>query len=257
MPSTCLIGSRYRLAERLGCGGMGSVFRAYDEHDERDVAVKLMARDLGENELAVRRFRREAGICARLRHPNIVAGLASGYDAYLNRHYIVMELVKGDDVGVLAARNGGLPPAEVIGVTAQIADALEYTHAHEVVHGDIAPGNILIRTADHTAKLADFGLARLRWAGPDSPGRVVGTPRYLAPEVARGECATELSDLYSLAAVAHALLTVDAPVLRRSDVPSGVADAILKSLANDPLDRHESIAAFAEDLVGSRLACVA
>ena len=257
MPSTCLIGSRYRLTERLGCGGMGSVFRAYDEHDEREVAVKLMARDLAEDELAVRRFRREAGICARLHHPNIVEGLGSGYDADSARHFIVMELVDGDDAGKLAERNGGLPPAEVIGVIAQIADALAYTHAHDVVHGDISPGNILIRAADHTAKLADFGLSRLRWAGPDTPGRVIGTLRYLAPEVACGDCATELSDLYSLGAVAHRLLTFDAPVLRRSDVPGGVADAIMKSLAIDPLDRHESIAAFAEDLVGSRLACVA
>jgi serine/threonine protein kinase len=255
MPATCLISSRYRLADQIGSGGMGTVFRAHDELFARDVAVKLMAGDLAADDLAVRRFKREAGVCARLHHPNIVAGLDSGYDERSDRHFIVLELVDGDDVGTLADRHGQLGVAEILGMVAQICDALSYAHGQGIVHGDVSPGNIVISRSDRTAKLTDFGLARPLWSVRETtPGRVAGTPRYLAPEVARGECATPLSDLYSLGSVAQRLMTVESPRLRRDGVPRAAADAVEKALACDPAERHASVAEFRDQLMAGRLA---
>jgi eukaryotic-like serine/threonine-protein kinase len=258
MASPCLIASRYRLVERIGCGGMGSVFRAHDEVDARDVAVKLIAEHLSADELAVRRFKRETAICARLRHPNIVLGLDGGYDDGSERHFIVMELVDGDDAGRLAERRDELSVTDIVGVVTQVCDALAYAHEQEIVHGDVSPGNILIRRSDRTAKLTDFGLARARWATrPETPGRVAGTPGYLAPEVADGYSATPLSDLYSLGSVAHRLITAASPELYRDDVPRVVSLAIERALLADPGSRHASVAEFREELSPSRLVCAA
>jgi serine/threonine-protein kinase len=234
---------------------MGTVFRAHDELCARDVAVKLMAERLAADELAVRRFQHEAAVCARLRHPNIVAGLDGGYDERSGRHFIVLELIDGDDLGMLAERHGQLHVAEILGMAAQVCDALSYAHGHGIVHGDVSPGNIVISRSDRTAKLTDFGLARPIWsARENTPGRVAGTPRYLAPEVARGDSASPLSDLYSLASVAHRLMTVESPRLRRDGVPRAAAEAIERALATDPGERHGSVAEFRDELVACRLA---
>jgi serine/threonine-protein kinase len=257
MSATCLIGSRYRLVDRLGAGGMATVYRAYDQQSGQHVAVKLMASHLAADELAVRRFKREVRICTQLRHPNIVAGLGGGYDEQSERHYIVMELVDGDDAATLADQPGRLAVSDVIGMVAQIADALNHAHRQGIVHGDVSPANILVRRTDRVAKLTDFGLARPRWTQPDVPGRVIGTPRYLAPEVACGGAATPLSDLFSLASVAHRLITLESPRLDGPDVPLLAARAIEKALATDPGERHATACQFGDALTTTRLVSVA
>jgi len=276
MSAPPLIAARYRLVETIGLGGMGEVFRARDERYARNVAVKLMAEHLAADELAVRRFTREAEITRRLRHPAIVAGLDGGFDEESGRHYIVMELVEGDDAGALAGPDGRVSLADVVGVVGQICDALTYAHQHRVVHGDVSIANILVRHADRAAKLADFGLARTcRGGGVPARTRPAGTPRFLAPEVADGWEATPLSDLYSLGAVAHRLLAGEQPhhsdtssTLRLgaaaaqppaldelgADVPITVARAIGKALETDPRNRYSSVADFRDELVGLRLA---
>jgi serine/threonine protein kinase len=270
MTGTCLIDSRYRLMEAIGLGGMGEVFRAYDERCRREVAVKLIAERLATDELAVRRFKREAAVCARLRHPNIVTGLGSGYDERSDRHFIVMELVDGEDLAALATQRGPLPVAEVTAIVAQVCDALAYAHAQGVVHGDVSPGNILISRDDGTVKLTDFGLSRPRATGPSTRGRPAGTPRYLAPEVEAGYAATPLSDLWSLGAVAHRLIagetsgadctTVPGPGTSRLQplghlrphVPVPIAHAVDVALRTEPSERHPSPQAFRNELVASR-----
>jgi serine/threonine-protein kinase len=268
-----VIASRYRLIETIGVGGMASVFRAHDEHSLRDVAVKLMAERLKADELAVRRFTREAAISMRLRHPNIVRGLDHGHDARSDQHFIVMELVDGDDAATFARRRRPAAVTELVRVVAQVCDALQHAHRQGIVHGDIAPGNILVRHADSGAVLADFGLARLRWQGHSEPvGRVAGTPAYIAPEVMEGDAATTSSDIYSLGAVAHGLLARDwqdtgrttvpmepgadlaALDELRCDIPAALARAIGKAVATDPHDRHVSAAAFRDCLLAGRLA---
>jgi serine/threonine protein kinase len=268
-----LIAARYRLGRLIGVGGMGMVYRARDMLSARNVAIKLIARALEADELALRHFRREGALYACLCHPNIVAGLGRGYDELSRRHFIVMELVDGEDAGKLARTGRVLPVADVVEIVARTCDALTHAHRHGIVHGDVAPANILVRRADGLVKLTDFGLARMRWsvrAGGRTRPR--GTPRYLAPEVADGYSATPLSDLYSLAAVAHDLIAtnaprvacadrstveLDAPTEQRSplaalrpDVPGPVAAAIARALENDPRERQSSVEDFRSALCG-------
>jgi serine/threonine protein kinase len=176
-----LAGGRYRLLERVGAGGMATVYRARDERLARDVAVKIIAERLARDPLFVRRFRREAQLCGRLAHPNIVTVLDAGVAP---RDFIVMELVEGLDAGTLLNREGRLTPGEAVHVLAQAGEALAYAHDNGVIHQDVSPHNILIRWPDATAKLADFGLAS------DSLDRTArqetgGTPGYNYGEEAR------------------------------------------------------------------------
>jgi serine/threonine protein kinase len=235
-----LVGGRYRLLERVGVGGMASVYRAWDERLKRDVAVKLIAEWLARDPVSVRRFRREAELSARLAHPNIVAVLDAGGEPH---EYIVMEFVNGVHAGTLLRRRELLRPGQIVHVVAQVSDALAYAHDQDVVHHDVSPRNILIRRPDSTAKLADFGLASS--AALDDPARraasVMGTPGYVAPEVLRGDCASPRSDLYALGVVAYRLL-------------GGRSAAVQQALAHDPDARQDSVAEFRAQLLDGQSA---
>jgi serine/threonine-protein kinase len=267
-----LVGGRYRLVERMGAGGMATVYRARDERLDRDVAVKIIAEHLAGDELFVRRFRHEAELCARLVHPNIVATLDAGHES---PPFIVMELIEGLDAGKLLRRRGRLTAAETVRVVAQVCDGLAYAHAVGVVHSDVSLPNILIRSCDGTAKLADFGLACV--ASYDPPGdepTMMGTPGYVAPEILRGAGATPSSDLYSLGAVAYRLLA-GRPELRtrdpdetaplayavvrmpplalvRPDLPAGLIAAVSRATADEPRGRQDSVSEFRAELTGGR-----
>jgi serine/threonine-protein kinase len=263
------VGGRYRLLERLGVGGMATVYRARDERLKREVAVKVIAEELARDALFVRRFRRESELCARLAHPNIVAILDAGVEP---RDFIVMELVDGLDAGTLLHRRGRLTPGETVHVVAQVCDALAHAHDHEVVHDDVSPGNILIRRRDGAAKLADFGLAS---GALEVPARraagVLGTPGYVAPEVLGGAGPSPLSDLYALGVVAYRFLAGPSKLRRggardtepqvtaaprrrpladvRSDLSRGLVDAVQQALDPEPGARQDSVAEFRAQLV--------
>ena len=265
-----LVGGRYRLLERVGAGGMATVYRARDERLARDVAVKIIAERLARDPLFVRRFRREAQLCGRLAHPNIVTVLDAGVAP---RDFIVMELVEGLDAGTLLNREGRLTPGEAVHVLAQAGEALAYAHDNGVIHQDVSPHNILIRWPDATAKLADFGLAS------DSLDRTArqetgGTPGYIAPEVFCGASPSPRSDLYSLGVVAYTLLAgkararpgdpeATAPLVSaaaalrvplaetRPGLPRPLSEAVQRAVADDPDARQESVAEFRAELVGS------
>jgi serine/threonine protein kinase len=268
-----LYGERYRLMERLGAGGMAAVYRARDERLKRDVAIKVIARGFRQDVVAVRRFRREAELGAVLRHPNIVSVLGAGAEP---RDFIVMELVRGPDVRALVKERGRQPLQAVLDVLAQIADGLQYTHDHGVVHGDVSPGNVLIGEG-RTAKLADFGLARAREdTSMEHPEHVLGTPGYIAPELLAGSAPSPRSDLYSLAAVAYSLLTGRTLARTRdrsgtaqatlADVqptplataqralPRAVTEAVQQALSLDPAARQASVADFVAGLAGDEIA---
>jgi serine/threonine protein kinase len=151
-----LVGGRYRLLERLGAGGMATVYRARDEQLERDVAVKVIGECHARDSRFVRRLHWEAQLGARLAHPNIVAVLDAGARP---RDFIVTELVRGLDAATLLRRRGRLTPGETVGIVVQLCDALEHAHSRDVIHLDVSPSNVLIAEPDGTAKLADFGLA--------------------------------------------------------------------------------------------------
>ena len=194
-PGRALGEGRYRLERPLGRGGMATVWLGRDERLGRVVAVKVIAEALAADVSFRRRFDREARVAAGLSHPHLVAVLDAGVDR--GRPYLVMEHVPG---GTLAdrIREGRPPPRGHEALARELLDALGHVHSAGVVHRDVKPRNVLF-DGDGRARLADFGIA---WT-PEATaltdaGQVIGTLRYLAPEVGRGEPASPRSDLYSL-----------------------------------------------------------
>jgi len=238
-----LYGGRYRTIDRLGAGGMAIVHRARDERLERDVAVKVLAQRFRQDMLAVRRFRREAELGARLSHPNVVAVLDAGAEPH---PFIVMELVRGPHAAALAKTHDQQPLAGALRVLTQVAAGLQHTHDRGLIHGDVSPRNVLISEHDGTAKLADFGLASAVEDGVrELAGDFGGTPGYMAPEVLDGAPPSRASDLYSLAAVASLLI---------ADPPPRVGEVLRQALSGDPARRQASVGEFRAGLAGHQLA---
>ncbi|MDX6581844.1 MAG: eukaryotic-like serine/threonine-protein kinase [Solirubrobacterales bacterium] len=186
------LGGRYLLDRRLGHGGMAVVWLATDERLGREVAVKVLSDTLTADHDYLGRFRREAQVAAGLQHPNLVS--VYDYDAG-ERPYLVMEYIEGGDLAA-ATEAGAIPPAGLI--ARELLSALRHIHSAGILHRDIKPANVLIDSYGH-ARLSDFGIARPRDATAlTSTGQVIGTERYLAPELMEGEPASERSDLYAL-----------------------------------------------------------
>ncbi|WP_177000921.1 serine/threonine-protein kinase [Streptomyces sp. cf386] len=215
-----LIAGRYRLAESIGRGGMGEVWRAYDETLARHVAVKLLLPQ-DSDPTATSRFRLEAQTAARIDHPNVVG--VRDFGEQDNQLYLVMELVEGDSLARTLARSGALPAERVARIAAQAASGLAAAHRQGIVHRDIKPGNLLL-DSDGTLKIGDFGIARFLddpGAALTATGQIVGTSLYLAPERALGQPAGPPSDVYALGCVLYQLLT------RRPPFQADTAVAIL------------------------------
>ncbi len=201
-----LIAGRYRLGESIGRGGMGEVWRAYDETLGRHVAVKLLLPQ-DSDPTATSRFRLEAQTAARIDHPNVVG--VRDFGEYDNRLFLVMELVEGDNLARLLTQSGAQPAERVARMAAQAAAGLAAAHRQGIVHRDIKPGNLLL-DADGTLKIGDFGIARFvddPGAALTATGQIVGTSLYLAPERALGKPAGPASDVYALGCVLYQLLT--------------------------------------------------
>lgn len=201
------IDGRYLLHEPIGTGGMGVVWRAWDERLQRWVAVKCARLD---DDRATRRLMGEARNAGRLHHPNIVA--VFDYIDEGTTCWIVMEYVPSRSLAQLMAERGPLAPEEAGSIGCQIADALVKSHRAGVVHGDVTPENILV-TDEGVARLTDFGISRA--LGNDSTqsttGTVRGKPRYLAPELAKGQPAGEKADVFSLGASLFAAVEGQSP----------------------------------------------
>ena len=208
-PSPAIL-DRYRLQRRLGTGAFGTVWLASDERLERDVAVKILARQ----RVMGGRFEREARAAARLSHPAIVTLYEAAVDD--DGAYLVSELVRGETLDALLAR-GCLSDRDIVSIAIALCDALQHAHGQGVVHRDVKPSNVLVpeapASADQVAKLTDFGVARV--VGGDAltlTGDVLGTLAYMAPEQAEGLEAGEPADLYSLALVVYEALSGVNPV---------------------------------------------
>ncbi|GAA1150332.1 hypothetical protein GCM10009630_55840 [Kribbella jejuensis] len=203
-----LLAERYRITEILGHGGMGEVYRGCDELLGRPVAVKLLRPDV-RDPLAAARFRREARAAAGVKNPHVVAVYDFGQSD--GEYFLVMELMAGRTVTRELALNGPLDPERAVDIVQQVAAGLAAAHEHDIVHRDIKPDNLLI-DVDGSVKVADFGIARSAME-PETrtPGRILGTSHYVAPERALGHPATAASDVYALGCVLYQLLTGHPP----------------------------------------------
>ena len=266
MPARVLNG-RYRLDEIIGEGGMAVVYRGYDLVLNRIVAVKMLRGQYGGDANFLRRFEREAQAAARLSHPHIVNVYDVGTDG--DARYIVMEYVHGPNLKDLIRRQGPFTVEGAAFILRQVAGALDYAHAHGLIHRDVKPQNILV-DQHGVVKVVDFGIAKgMSDANLTETGTGMGTVHYVSPEQARGEVATAASDVYASGIVLYEMLTKRLPF--EADTPVGVAmqhvatepyppsafnpaipaevdDIVLTALAKDPADRFPSAEALADAL---------
>jgi hypothetical protein len=205
--------AQYRIEEKLGAGGMGVVYRAKDTRLGRDVALKFLPHHLSANEAAKERFLVEARAAAALDHPNVCALHEIG-DAD-SRMYIAMGYYGGQTLS-RALEQGPLPVEEALDYARQVSSALRAAHARGIVHRDIKPGNILI-TSEGTAKVLDFGLAKLADVTLTDDGTRLGTVAYMSPEQTRGDVVDHPTDLWSLGAVLYEMLTGRRPFRGEND----------------------------------------
>jgi len=201
----------FKIQEKIGSGGFGVVYRAFDKNLERSVAIKMLPPKLAKGGQGLMdRFLREARSAAKLGHPNIVT--IHQICAYKETFYIVMELIDGGALHEFLQMQKRFGPVEATRIIRAAAEGLGHAHRRGIIHRDIKPGNIMM-TNDGQVKVSDFGLARDVLQGRDivGEGHCLGTPRYMSPEQALGDQPTAASDLYSLAATYYALLTGHAP----------------------------------------------
>ncbi len=228
-----LLNGRYELLNRIGSGGMASVFRGKDTRLGRLVAVKMLHEGLMDNEIFVRQFQHEAHAAANLTHPNIVTVHDMGQDR--DRFYIIMEYVEGRTLKQVIrdyiARGEPMPVQRVLTLAIQICKGIGYAHRAGLVHCDVKPQNILI-TADDRVKVADFGIARaMTQVGSHGGETIWGTPQYLPPEQAAGEAPTPASDVYSIGVLLFEMLTNALPF--SADNPTAIA---IKHMREEPPD---------------------
>ncbi|MDH5492214.1 MAG: protein kinase, partial [Myxococcales bacterium] len=213
---------QFRIEEKIGSGGMGTVYRAHQTSIGRDVAVKVLHPELAQNAEAIRRFQREARVATSLDHPNVVRVFLYG-DLPDRTLYLVMEHLEGRPLLDLLGQ-GPLPLERALHIATQICDGVGEAHARGIVHRDIKPENILIvrRGADPDfVKVLDFGIARVLWdehTQVTQSGMIFGTAKYISPEGASGEATDMRSDVYSIAVLAYQLLTGEVPFSGRTPV---------------------------------------
>ncbi len=272
-PVGTLLSQRYRLDARVGTGGMSTVYRAFDTVLERQVAIKLMHREIAGDSDQLERFRREARAVAQLNHPHVVgvidAGEEEGGEDGFSTPYIVFEYVEGETLKDRIRRNGRLPVSESIAYAIEIARALGAAHASQIVHRDVKPQNVLV-DEEGAAKVTDFGIARsLAQEGLTADGRVLGTTDYVSPEQALGHAVSGQSDLYSLGIVVFEMLTGDVPFkgenqvavamkhvredlpdvqIRRPEVSSALAAVLDRATAKELDRRYPDAATLIADL---------
>jgi serine/threonine protein kinase len=261
---------QFELQSVVGSGGMGTVYRAWDTTLERMVAVKLMRKELLNDQKALESFYREARACARLNHTNIVHIYT--FDEWEGQSYLVMELADHGSLDARIEKLRLLPELDMLDIGIKIADALNLALRHDLLHRDIKPGNILFN-ADHEPKLVDFGLARKADVEHEVEDVTWGTPYYVAPEKIKREPETFLSDMYSLGATLYHAMTghvpFEAPTVEEvivaqvqtpltppnlvvPEITQPTSDALVKCMAKNPADRFLSYEEFIMALEASR-----
>jgi serine/threonine-protein kinase len=262
-----MLGNRYELLEKIGGGGMATVYKAKCHFLNRFVAVKILRPEFTNDEEFIKRFKIEAQAAASLSHPNIVSIYDVGYEG--STDYIVMEYVDGITLKEFLNRRGTLNWREAVDIGIQICSALEHAHRNHIVHRDIKPHNILL-TKDGVVKVTDFGIARaVSSATITMAGSTIGSVHYFSPEQARGGYIDEKSDIYSLGITLYELVTGKlpfdgdtpvavalkhiqeepaSPISINPDIPIGVNNIIMKAIMKDQNKRYQSAADMLQDL---------
>lgn len=263
-----LLGNRYEIIEKIGNGGMATVYKAKCHVLNRYVAVKILRDEFTTDEEFIKRFEVEAQSAASITHPNIVSVFDVGKEG--NLYYIVMELIKGKTLKeIITQERGALPWKWSVNIAIQIASALEVAHKNNIIHRDIKPHNIII-TEDGIAKVTDFGIAKaVSNSTITAFGTTIGSVHYFSPEHARGGYTDAKSDLYSLGVVMYEMLTgkvpFDAdtpvsialkhmqeepipPIEKNSSIPLAVNNIIMKALQKDTQQRYQTATEMLTDL---------
>ncbi|MGO9584584.1 MAG: serine/threonine-protein kinase [Limisphaerales bacterium] len=261
---------QFELRSVVGSGGMGTVYRAWDTTLERMVAVKLMRKELLNDQKALESFYREARACARLNHTNIVH--IYSFDEWEGQQYLVMELADHGSLDARIEKLRLLQELDMLDIGVKIASALDLALKHDLLHRDIKPGNILFN-ADHEPKLIDFGLARKADVEHEVEDVTWGTPYYVAPEKIKREPETFLSDMYSLGATLYHAMTghvpFEAPTVEEvivaqvqtpltppnlvvPEITQATSDALVKAMAKTPAERFLSYDEFIMALTAAR-----
>ena len=262
---------RYRVLERIGRGGMATVFKAHDPTIGRDVAIKFLHASLCEGGDYRARFLREARAAGSLSHPNIV--IVHDVGEIGGRPYMAMELLSGVSLAEELEASRTIPVRDAVMMGIQLARALDYAHGRGIVHRDIKPANIMRLAGSRTIKVTDFGIAHIEQAGdegqPTLVGEVLGTPQYMSPEQARGQRLDGRSDLFSAGIVLYQMIVGQRPFRgdnlvalatqianeppapidkARHDIPASLRRVIERCLAKNPAQRFQTGAELAEAL---------
>jgi len=253
-PGRRCLGDRYELHQLIAAGGMGQVWRAHDLALHRPVAVKVLRSEYTGDPTFVARFRAEAQHAASLSHPNIAAVFDYGEETAQDGTgetlaYLVMELVEGEPLSALVAREGGLGTETTLSLLRQTAFGLGEAHQAGMVHRDVKPGNILVRP-DGGVKITDFGIAwSARSVALTRTGQVIGTPQYLSPEQAEGRPATPASDVYALGLIGYECLTG-----RKAFEGDNAVTIALKQVRQEPEPLPDELPVEVRTLIGRALA---
>ncbi len=264
------LGNRYELLEKIGEGGMATVYKAKCRLLNRYVAVKVLKEEYAKDTLFVKRFKIEAQSAASLTHPSIVSVFDVGEDDGVN--YIVMELLEKDTLKDYIESKGKLTPDETINLSIQIASALEAAHKSKIVHRDIKPQNIVLARNNTQAKVTDFGIAKMSSSATITAlgSSTIGSVHYFSPEHAKGGYTDEKSDIYSLGIVMYEMATGELPFNAESpvsvalkqiqeepkapkevnpEIPVALNNIILKAMAKNTTDRYQTATELVEDLM--------
>ncbi|OYT73203.1 MAG: hypothetical protein CFK52_02765 [Chloracidobacterium sp. CP2_5A] len=269
-----VVDGKYQIVRMVGRGGMGAVYEAIHSTMQRRVALKILNADLVSNPAALERFRREALLSGRLKHPNAITIYDYGMSA-IGEAYIVMEFLEGHSLGQELQQAKTLSPLRVVSVLAPVCDAVHAAHAEGIIHRDLKPANIMLeklRTGE-TVKVLDFGIAKLAMNNPSlmnlTGTGIIGTPQYMSPEQCQAHRIDGRSDVYSIGVIAYEMLTGKLPFdeptplatviaqvkqkakpLRelRPDIPPALEAVVMRALEKSPANRHQTAEELGEAL---------